>query len=68
MKSVSNATLLDFKGFFKIWMYKQQELTSIQMFIDFANQYLAVLCVTFRAFFDVVVVYTEGCDRIRTIW
>ena len=45
MKSVSQAKLPYFKGIFKLWTHEQQELPFLQMFISFANQNLAVLCV-----------------------
>ena len=51
MKSVSQAKLTYFEGIFKLWTYDQQELLFFQMFIIFANQNLAVLCVKRILFF-----------------
>ena len=45
MRSVSRAKLRYFEGIFKLWTHDQQLLPFPQMFISFANQNLAVLCV-----------------------
>jgi len=45
MKSVSQATLTYYEGIFKLSTQEQQELLFLQIFISFANQNLAVLCV-----------------------
>ena len=44
MTCVSQAKLPYFEGIFQLWMDEQQELAFLQMFISFAYQNLATLC------------------------
>ena len=44
-KSVSHTKLPFFEGIFKLWTHEQQELPFLQLFISFAYQNLAILCV-----------------------
>ena len=46
-----------FEGIFKLWTYKQQELPFLLMFISFAYQNLAVLCVKRISFFQEILMY-----------
>ena len=45
MESFSRAKLPYFEWIFRIWTREQQELPFLQIFITYANQNLAVLCV-----------------------
>ena len=45
MKSLSRAKLPYFEGIFNLWTHDQEDLTFLQIFISFANQNIAVLCV-----------------------
>ena len=48
MKSVSREKIPHFEGIFKHWTHDQEDLPFLQMFISFASQNLAVLCVKRR--------------------
>ena len=66
MKSVSQAELPYLEGIFKLWMPEQQELPFLQVFISFANQNLAVLCVKRISFFLEFLMLYEAYTRVYT--
>ena len=69
MKSVPRAKLLEFKGIFKVWKPKQQELTSIKIFIGFSSQSLTNSCVKWPwNRFDVLRSILECCMWSIRFW
>ena len=68
MKSVSQAKLPYFEGIFKLWKHEQQELPFLQMFISFAKQNLAVLCVKRISFFLVLLYEVYWLFRITWLF